>query len=151
MDQLLQDLRYTRRMLARSPGFALVAILTLAMGIGATTSIFTAVNAVFFRPLPYPDAGRLVFVWGHRAEPDRQLPVSLPVALNVASHDRVFDRLGVWTSGTDTRFSLPPEASPRTCSTPWSRPISSRFSEPPPNAAVDSRPLTIGWELRASR
>ncbi len=76
------------------------------MRIGATTAIFTAVNAVFLRPLPYPDADRLVFVWGYRAQPDRQLPISLPVALEVESQDRVFDRVGAWTSAPDTRFSL---------------------------------------------
>ncbi len=63
MRTTLQDLAYALRSLGKTPGLAVAAILTLALGIGATTAIFTVVNAVLIRPLPYPDAGRLVMVW----------------------------------------------------------------------------------------
>jgi putative ABC transport system permease protein len=63
IQNLFTDLRFSARMLLKNPGFAALAVLTLALGIGANTAIFSLSNAAFFRPLPYPDAERLAFLW----------------------------------------------------------------------------------------
>ena len=67
----VQDVRFTVRTLARAPGFALTALLTTALGVGATTAVFSFVNAVLLKPLPYPDPGRLMIVWAVNPDGNR--------------------------------------------------------------------------------
>src|ERR1700720_2883936 len=65
MNSLLKDLRYGVRVLTRKPGFTLIAVVTLGLGIGANTAIFSLVNGLLLRPLPYRDSGRLAIIWTH--------------------------------------------------------------------------------------
>jgi predicted permease len=76
IESLWQDLRYTFRSLCRNPGFAATAIVTLALGIGANTAVFSVVDAIIFRPLPYRYPGQLVSIeWARRSSPDRVFPM----------------------------------------------------------------------------
>jgi putative ABC transport system permease protein len=78
MRDLIQDVRYAARLLLRSPGFTLVAVAALALGIGANTAIFSVVDTLLLRPLPYADADRLAVVWEHNIARDRRNNVTSP-------------------------------------------------------------------------
>lgn len=90
MQTLLQDLRFAARQLRKNPGFALTTILTLALGIGATTAIFSLVNAVLLRPLPFPEQDRLVWI-NNTHEPRQGQKLLKGVAPNVFSYPDYFD------------------------------------------------------------
>ena len=64
MSTIFKDIRYGIKSLARNPGFTAVAVITLALGIGANTAIFSVVNAVLLRPLPFDDPERIIWLWG---------------------------------------------------------------------------------------
>src|SRR4051812_32497056 len=88
---LIRDLRYSLRLLLREPGFAVLAMLTLALGIGAATAIFTVVDSVLLRPLPYRDPDRLVVAL-HGAEASS--PVSPADYADYQREARSFEGLG---------------------------------------------------------
>jgi len=104
MGALIQDLRYGIRMLVKNSGFTAVAVLTLALGIGANTAIFTVVNAVLVRPLPYKDAAKLVLVWQTEPELDRA-PVTTDDFFAWKEQANVFDSMAAGTEGL-SRASL---------------------------------------------
>lgn len=95
--ELLRDLRLGFRQLLRAPGFAITATLTLALGIGATTALFTVVNAVLLEPLPFPDSNKLVQVWRSELPALTYGSASYARYLDWREHQRVFTELGAWT------------------------------------------------------
>ncbi|RPJ80591.1 MAG: ABC transporter permease, partial [Acidobacteria bacterium] len=91
---MFQDIRYALRVLRRSPGFTALAIATLAVGIGATVTMFSVTDAVLIRPFAYPDPDRLVQVWGRN--PARNIPfhnVSYPDVTAWQQETRSFEML----------------------------------------------------------
>ena len=98
---LWQDLRFGARVLRKNAGFTAVAVLTLALGIGANTAIFSVVNAVLLDPLPYPESGRLVKIYGHFAAlGTSQMNLSVPEFADLQQQTRSFAAAGAFDSGS---------------------------------------------------
>ena len=92
IEDLWQDFRYAVRTLRHRPGFTAVAVITLALGIGASTAIFSAVNPILFQPLPYPHAGRVMTLWDFGTE-DAHLFVTFGNFRELAERNRSFEAM----------------------------------------------------------
>ena len=106
LESLLMDLKFTIRRLRKSPGFAATVLLTLAIGIGANTAVFSVLNSVLLRPLPYPEPQQLVSLHLNApgapglAEFRNELRLSPSMYITFAKHNRSFQSAGVWQAGT---------------------------------------------------
>jgi hypothetical protein len=99
VEHLLRDVRYAARTLRRNPGFTIVAVLTLALGIGANTAIFSVVNAVLLRPLPFAHADRLVLIWATNTKSGDTTDVaSYPDFEDWRTQSRSFDAMAAFTT-----------------------------------------------------
>jgi len=109
--RMLHDLRFAARALMRRPGFSLVVIVTLALGVGANTAIFTVVRNVVLRPVPYPDPDRLVSLWmefrRQPGTPGFEIVASEPEYVEFAAATRSFEAIaGYWVSGVNLSGNL---------------------------------------------
>jgi MacB-like periplasmic core domain len=95
VETTIQDLRYALRMLRKSPGFTAVAVVTLALGIGANTAVFSVVNGVLLNPLPYPNPHRLVAL-AQTLPPFREFAISYPDFLDWVSMNHTFGALAAY-------------------------------------------------------
>ena len=105
-ESFVADVKLALRRLRRSPGFALTVLLTLAIGIGANTAVFTVLDSILLKPLPYPQPDQLMAVWLHAPGAAgltnfaEGLRLSPSMYLTFAEHNRTFQSIGVWISGT---------------------------------------------------
>src|SRR5580692_695688 len=104
---MLADIRYALRGLRRAPMFTVVAILSLAIGIGANSAIFSVVNALLLRPLPYPDPDRLAVLW--LRSPGINIPQDWPSPgqfIDIQTENRSFEEMSISHGGTGTLLGL---------------------------------------------
>src|SRR5712691_7793142 len=100
METLFKDIRYGIRSLLKRPGFTVVALITLALGIGANCAMFSVVNAVLLRPLPYPEADRIVLLEGiNPPQGITQSNMSIPDLVDWQKQNQVFERMAGFSSG----------------------------------------------------
>ena len=115
VNSVLQDLRFALRLMRRQPSYALFVVLTLAIGIGANTAVFSVVNGVLLKPLPFAQSDRLVAIWG-RFDPESgfdfpRFVLSIPENLDYRNQSRSYEEVAAWapTSLTVGGESAEPE------------------------------------------
>ncbi len=154
MDTLVNDLRFSFRTLRRAPAFAVLTILTLALGIGANTAIFSVVNGVLLRPLDYPKSDRLVFI-------TTQFPtlgfdqfwMSLPEFVEFSQHNQAFASVGAYNVGAVNLGTDPPSRPVRAVVTPGLMPtlgvgaVTGRWFEEKDSAPGAAPVAILSWEL----
>ncbi|MBN2182562.1 MAG: ABC transporter permease, partial [Sedimentisphaerales bacterium] len=107
MSTFINDIKYAFRRLRKSPGFTLIIVLTLAIGIGAITSMFSVVNRALLNPFPYPDSDRLVRVFNNPRGRRLHYPLSIPDFLDWQKQSQSFECLGlVHSAGYPSNVSL---------------------------------------------
>ena len=127
MPGAVRDLLQGFRLLLRAPGFAATAAVTLALGIGATTTLFSVVNAVLLDPLPFPDSGKLIQVWRSELPALTYGSASYARYLDWKTSQRAFTELGAWTprgmtlAGADGPERVGGAAARRRSSAWWAR------------------------------
>ena len=152
MKNLVQDVKYAMRMLAKWPGFTILAVSTLALGIGANTAIFSVVNAVLLRSLPFADVDKLVMVWSqeHKEGVERR-PVSYPDFLDWQKRAGSFERMAAVSSAEELTLTGGEEAqrvgaeyiSAEYFATLGAQPALGRAFRPEENETPGSHPITV--------
>ena len=154
MGSIVHDVRYAFRALGQNRGFAAVAILTLAIGIGANSAIFSVVNAVLLRPLPFPDADRLFVVYEQHPAPVNRTRLSAENFLDLQRETRAFDRLAgyvgtgfTFSGGGDPELVLGQKVSAELFETLGVQPLIGRALRPDENEAGRDQVLVLGYGL----
>ena len=162
MTTLLQDLKYALRVLLKSPGFSIAAVIVLALGIGANTAIFSVVNAVLLRPLPFPDSERLVQIW--HVPPQKSFPGMTRFPASAANYvdwhnqSRAFEHMAIYSfSSVNLTGGEQPEAlqgaavSSEFFSTLRSQPVLGRVFVPDEDQLGHNRVVILSHALWKSR
>ena len=148
MTTLLNDIKYAIRMLRKSPGFTTVAVLTLALGIGAVATLYSVFRAWVFNPFPYPDADRIVHVWSNISK-DGEGPLSVPDFLDIRKQNKSFSRMAAYTLGRVDLGGDKPESIHAVRGTAGllrvfgTQPVLGRFFDKADEENCDSTPVTI--------